>query len=496
MILFVAILASMVFAKVAALTARESVETAARQVPALMAIYGKSHKLLADPQSFMDAQRYLQSKLSSYGAVVLIVPARVGPPMMVEHFTKGAPPSNFGFGFTTFAKGAQTDGKVTRTLDNLPGIGGKVLSMQYSGGPLAVQYRAQPPPIPGFVRLVSLEQGPVTAAFPGGNAALFIDPARLRSYMLQLWAVIAVFGILAMAGAWRIAIVVANNTLEPLLRTTRALNRFGDGDFTPEAVSTSDRSELGELARAYNRAVAQITHAFDERSRAEAEMRQFVADAGHQLRTPLTVIMGYLSAMETRTESPRRATVFKTMLAQSRRMKTLIDDLITLARLEHAGARADGLVDVNALASRIPSCFDEGAQDRVAVIPSRSSIFVRTNESDLLGALCALVDNALKYAGTGPVEVTIAEEDDVCAIRVADRGPGMSEQDLRKAFDRFYRGTAAEGVAGTGLGLPIIRKSIERSDGTIWLENRDGGGLVCTIRLSSEHPRRGALATE
>lgn len=336
---------------------------------------------------------------------------------------------------------------------------------------------------PPFVGLFAMAIKPITASFPGGNIVLFVDPRRF-SNLFSIWGIfVLLMALVILPASWRIAVTVAANTLEPLLRTTKALSRFGSGDFTPEAVNTDDRSELGELAYAYNRAVAQITRAFDERSKAEAEMRQFVADAGHQLRTPLTVIMGYLSGMAHRAQPPAQAESYATMLAQARRMKSLIDDLITLARLEHPTASATQLVDVNEVCAQLPLSFNQEQRKRIGLRLPNEPAFIEAGETDIAGALCALVDNALKYAPGSPVEVTLAKDTAHWVISVADRGPGMTGADLGYAYDRFYRGSAAEGIEGTGLGLPIVRKSVESAGGTVLLCNRAAGGLLCTIRL-------------
>lgn len=438
-VLLIGVLTSIAFAKIASYGVRESLDRAAQQIPQLVDAYERQL-----PQE-IDLQRFLQNRLSSFGVVVA-----VGLP-------EGVP-------------GALFPARRPSDFDLPP-----------PGEP------------PMFVRLLAIEERPVSVSFPGGTAVLFVDPAQLRASMLQVWVLVGFFATLVLLAAWRVAIVVADNTLEPLLRTTRALNRFGDGDFTPESVSTSDKTELGELARGYNRAVAQITRAFDERSRAEAEMRQFVADAGHQLRTPLTVIMGYLSSMSVRADSPRRPAVFSTMLAQSRRMKSLIDDLITLARLEHPDAKEAVPTDVNSVLAQIPGSFEELAQARIRVEYSSDPVVVRAAANELLDVLCALVDNSLKYAPEGPVVVSLRSALGDCVISVEDRGPGMPEDELCRAFDRFYRGTASEGVAGTGLGLSIIRKSVERAGGTVCLANREGGGFACTIRIPLEPALEAAL---
>ena len=276
---------------------------------------------------------------------------------------------------------------------------------------------------------------------------------------------------LTLIPAWFAAVVVAQRTLEPLLRTTRALERFADGDFTPHEIATAQRTEIGDLARAYNAAVAQITEAFAERTAAMEEMRQFVADAGHQLRTPLTVLMGHVSAL--RPTTPREETIYGNMLAQSRRMKAIIDDLIVLARLEH-GERSAYTIDMNELAQGVVASFRDGGYERVR-LHANGPTYAHVNASEVIDALSALVENALKYAPDGPVDVRVAREGSRAVLRVEDRGPGMSEADLEHAFDRFYRGDASHGTEGTGLGLSIVRRGVERSDGTVAVANGDPG---------------------
>ncbi len=300
----------------------------------------------------------------------------------------------------------------------------------------------------------------------------------------RVWLIGAiVVDLLTLIPAWFLASVVSRRTLEPLLHTTRALELFASGDFTPHAVTTRQRTEIGDLARAYNAAVEQITDAFAERSAAMEEMRQFVADAGHQLRTPLTVLMGHVSALVPKT--PRETTIFANMLAQSRRMKAIIDDLIVLARLEH-GDRAAYSIDMRELANDVVTNFRDGGYDRVQ-LRANGEAYARINPSELLDALTALVENALKYAPAGPVTVTVAREGEQTSLAVEDSGPGMSEEDIEHAFDRFYRGDASHGVDGTGLGLSIVRRGVERSDGTVTLANT-GHGLRVVLAFATSQP--------
>jgi signal transduction histidine kinase len=300
----------------------------------------------------------------------------------------------------------------------------------------------------------------------------------------RIWLIGAIVVVLlSLIPAWFVASIIAQRTLLPLLHTTRALELFASGDFTPHAVTTRQRTEIGDLARAYNAAVEQITDAFAERTAAMEEMRQFVADAGHQLRTPLTVLMGHVSALQPKT--PREQTIFANMLAQSRRMKAIIDDLIILARLEH-GERSARTVDVRELANSVVTTFRDGGYERVE-LHANGEAYAHVNSSELLDALTALVENALKYAPNGPVTVTVRREGRHTSLAVEDMGPGMTQEDIEHAFDRFYRGDASHGTDGTGLGLSIVRRGVERSDGTVTLANT-GHGLRVVLAFAASEP--------
>lgn len=441
-ILCVGLLAAVALVEVGSYTSRQAMSAAVREVPALVQRYRATH------HSINGLEAFLRQRFAGSGLMV-----RVEAPM--GEFSLREPP-------------------------------------RIAGPPQIFFRRAPHPKPPSLAQLLAMQIKPMGAGFPGGQVIFLVDPASLGGLFAHLGTFLITLSVVVLLGAWRLAVVVAEKTLQPLVRTTKALNRFGDGDFSPESVSTADRTELGELARAYNRAVRQITIAFDERDRAAAEMRQFVADAGHQLRTPLTVIMAYASGMSQRPHSVRDADTLHTLLQQSRRMKVLIDQLIMLARLEHPDAPATQRFDLNKVCLELPAQFDETMRKRIRVSLAGEPAIVEANETDISFALCALVDNALKYACESSVEVSVHAREGHGIICVADRGPGMTQRDLRNAFDRFYRGGASEGTEGTGLGLPIVRKSVERAGGSILLESRAGGGLTCTVSLpkiqaSSKH---------
>jgi signal transduction histidine kinase len=338
------------------------------------------------------------------------------------------------------------------------------------------------PPRGGLIDALFMNVPPERVAVPGGMVMLSVDRNRYRMQVASFGlAALGIF-LFIIAIALFVALSTARQVLEPLIRTTEALERFGDGHFTPEPVRTDDRSELGKLARAYNRAVAEITRAFEERLETEAEMRQFVADAGHQLRTPLTVIMGHLSAFSFRPNDPRSTAAFDNMLQESRRMRELIEDLIVLAKLEE---RDDGgeTTDVADVARRLVDGYALDAKTRRVRLVAVEDATIAGRDGEIYGALDALIDNALKYGAHTNVEVSVFHEGGDAVVTIGDRGPGMPVADLEHAFDRFYRGNSGEGIEGSGLGLSIVSRVVRRAGGAISLRNRAGGGLAAEVRL-------------
>ena len=348
------------------------------------------------------------------------------------------------------------------------------------------------PPPPSLLDMIFMRGNPPERiAVRGGVVMLGVDRSFYRTLASWFGLSVLVCFFLILGTAWFIGVATARHALEPLVRTTEALERFGDGHFTPEPVRTDDRSELGALARSYNRAVSTIARAFDERLQTEAEMHRFIGDAGHQLRTPLTVIIGHLSALSFRPNDPRSVAAFDNMLQESRRMRELIEDLIVLAKLEERDDTSE-VTDVAEVARRLVESYALNPKTRKVRLLAAEDAIVAGRDAEIYGAIDALIDNALKYGRQAVVEISVTREGGDALVAVADRGPGLLASDLENAFDRFYRGRTSEGIEGSGLGLSIVARTVRRIGGEVALQNRLGGGLVAEIRLpriDGEGPR-------
>ena len=276
--------------------------------------------------------------------------------------------------------------------------------------------------------------------------------ARAREFLAILVAVL----LLALVAAWLIARWIAAQAVAPLIAVTAELRRFAGGDFTPNAIPLRGMSDVGQLIEAYNGAARQVAAAFDERERGEGRMRRFLADAGHELRTPLSIVTAYIEVLRKggADDADVRAKAFGTLATETTRMRHLVDRLVALARLEQPETTQPAVVDAGVLAT-----------DAVAAI------------------VAALVDNAVKYGAGSRVRVVVEHARNAVAVRVIDGGPGIAPADRERIFERFYRGAAQAEAEGSGLGLAIAARAATRAGGELSLERSAPGETVFVLRL-------------
>ena len=221
----------------------------------------------------------------------------------------------------------------------------------------------------------------------------------------------------------------------------------------------------------------------------EAVRRDFVANASHELKTPLTSIAGYAETLATETGGPQARSFAETILANTRRMQHLLDGLLDLSRIESGGWQpARAVVELDAAARDAWAPFAERATEtgvafEVAVTPSAHALPV--DPDALRQILTNLYDNALRHTPAGGrIRVTGDVVQDSVVVAVHDTGTGIASEHLPRIFERFYRvdpSRAREG-GGTGLGLAIVKHLIEAHGG--WVEAESQLGRGTTVRLS------------
>lgn len=251
----------------------------------------------------------------------------------------------------------------------------------------------------------------------------------------------------------------------------------------------SDRlqSELRPVVDAINQCIQRLNFHV-------SSQRRFIADAAHQLRTPLTLLDTQIQfARQRGTGDSELAEVLRAMQTSSRKMADLTNKLLLLAQAEASSAYTMNLQDVDLVAVTVET-LETLAQlaDRreidLGIEALAPSVMVTGNASLLLALLTNLVDNAIRYSPAGSiVTVTVALEHNAGLLIVTDNGPGIVAEARTRVFERFYRAGATD-TDGTGLGLAIVKEIVNSHGGSISLGTPDSGsGLCVSVRLPPAH---------
>jgi two-component system OmpR family sensor kinase len=317
-----------------------------------------------------------------------------------------------------------------------------------------------------------------------GPVDVVVNVAKLTPEFLLLEEVCValLFGIVIVS--FLLARVISNEAIRPLVMVTRELRRFAAGDFSTRAVAKIDRDEFGELTAAYNAAAARVAEAFEEHVRVEEQMKRFVADASHELRTPLTVISGYLDILKKMDPHDLTAheRAFRTLNIETKRVRLLVDRLVALARLERTERAHREVLDMLNVANEVVIEVTAASGIVINVI-AREDFSIVADLADVYDAIRNLVENAVKYGQGAQVEVELFLENEFGCVRVRDRGPGIPEHERPHLFERFFRGERRANIEGSGLGLSIVARAMQRSNGMVVLESAEPADTSFLLRF-------------
>ena len=299
--------------------------------------------------------------------------------------------------------------------------------------------------------------------------------------------IIVAFGVLLSVFA---GMVVSKTGMEPIARLKRAADYVTQtNDLRPIAVESND--EMSQLTVSFNRMLSALQHA-------RVQQSQFVADAGHELKTPLTSMRTNIELLMMLNKSgggfgiseEDRRDLEDDVMAQMSELSTLIGDLVDLAR-EDATEKEPEPVELHEVLENSLNRAKRrrpGVDFRVRFIP-----WMLDGDPFALGrATLNLMDNAAKWSPpTGTVRVSMRQvaEDKVC-LRVDDSGPGIAPEERDKVFERFYRSAEARAMPGSGLGLAIVKSVVERHNGEITIKDSADGGTRMEVILLG-HPTEG-----
>ena len=284
--------------------------------------------------------------------------------------------------------------------------------------------------------------------------------------------------LMALGGGW----VVSTRALRPLAEIGTAATKIAGGDLSQRIATDDTRSELGVLIRVLNDTFARLQASF-------ARQTQFTADAAHELRTPISVI---LTQAQGALAHERPADEYRDSLAAclraAQRMRRLTESLLVLARLDSGEVTSNhASCDLNRIASdAIDLMRPLAAQLNVSIDAELAPTPCTGNGEQLGQVVTNLVSNAISYNRPGgSVRVRVSAESNVAVLTVSDTGQGISSKDLPHIFERFYRADPARvSVAGcSGLGLAITRAIVAAHSGTLEVASEPGQGSTFTVRL-------------
>jgi signal transduction histidine kinase len=337
---------------------------------------------------------------------------------------------------------------------------------------------------------------------PPGDAVVFVgrlanDPASnvhgiVRTEVITGGALIA---LLVICGNWLIGRGLA--PLRRMASTADLITR--NGDLAARMPDADDQQETGRLAAAINTMLDRIQQSFDARLRSEHKVRQFAADASHELRTPLTTIRGYAELYRANALGPGELPrAMRRIEQEAERMSKLVAELLELARLDRPSSLDLSDTDLTVLVQDAVADARAVEPDREVTVCLPDSLVVTADEARIRQVLANLLSNVRAHTPPGtPAAVRLHADRGGAVIEVSDQGPGMSERDAARAFDRFHRGDSAlaaaaagrpggggrdgTGMASSGLGLAIVAAIAAAHGGHADLVSAPGSGT--TVRL-------------
>jgi two-component system OmpR family sensor kinase len=320
-----------------------------------------------------------------------------------------------------------------------------------------------------------------------------IDATLNRLLLLES---LVIGGVLLLLGfvAWAVVRV----GLLPLDRIGHTAGAIAGGDLSHRVESVDPRTEVGRLGIALNAMLDRLEGAFTQRQASEDRLRRFLADASHELRTPLASIRGYAELFRMgAARSPEDVEkAMRRIEDEAARMGVLVEDLLTLARLDEIAEAPHTSVDVAALAGDAVDDARAVAPERAIALSSADGGAVVLGDAHQLRQVFAnLLRNALVHTPAGtPIEVAVGSVDGAVRVDVRDHGPGLPAGDPAALFERFWRaeGGRERGKAGAGLGLAIVAAIVDAHGGKVSAADAPDGGAVFSVVLPSGPVRTAA----
>jgi two-component system OmpR family sensor kinase len=311
------------------------------------------------------------------------------------------------------------------------------------------------------------------------------DLDRTSARLGYLFSLIGVLLLLIIAIAARSVIRVG---LRPLEDAEKTAEEIASGNLSARMPEANPTTEVGRLVSSLNTMLARIEDSFSVRTESENKLRRFVADASHELRTPITAIRGFseLHRQGAVTGEKETSELIGRIENESKRMGSLVEDLLLLARLDQSREIESKPVDINHVVEEaVISARVAGPNHPVTFNTSHSEVFTLGDEVRIHQVVANLLANARSHThAVTPIHVSVNSTDQGVEISVADQGPGLTPEDQKRIFERFYRADSSRvrtGPDGSGLGLSIVDAVMRAHGGSVSVQSTPGSGATFTL---------------
>ena len=306
-----------------------------------------------------------------------------------------------------------------------------------------------------------------------GTVAITYPTSSTDRRIVRDWAALGVAAAVVLAAAALLGLLLSRSVSRPLRRVERAAQRIGDGELDARAPEGDGPDDVRRLARTLNETAAKVETLVHSQE-------DFVADASHQLRTPLTALRLRLENLERDVAPPGRETLAAAM-TETDRLARLVSELLALARPQDQVEPADA-IDVAALAAARAEAWNPlAAESDLLIEAAGERARARAGAGRVEQGLDNLLANAVEASPPGAtIRLSSGRRDGWIELHVVDEGPGLTAEARERAFDRFWHAGSGE---GSGLGLAIARRLVEVDEGEIALDEASSGGVDAVVRL-------------
>ena len=309
-----------------------------------------------------------------------------------------------------------------------------------------------------------------------------------RLLLIEIFVTIAV-----LLGAVGLGLWLVRVGLRPLRNIEGTAGQIAGGELSSRVPDTDERTEVGRLGVALNTMLERIEDAFAKQQEAERRLRRFVADASHELRTPVSAVGAYAELFERGAQQrpDDLARVLRGVRVETSRMQALIEDLLLLTRLDEGRPLERQPVELVGLAGEAVEAAQTISGDWPLTIEAHEPVEVTGDRMRLREVLDNLLANVRTHTPPGtPTTVRVHASGAEAVIEVADEGPGLEAEDAARVFERFYRAdpSRARDRGGTGLGLAVVAALVGAHGGRVEVDTSRGDGATFRVRLPLATP--------